>query len=131
MTNSHETRLRKLLNLRPDDRPQDLPKDKPWPPPIPEELAEMVTDAEQMTRNQRGGGGASVEMEASALISLVVIWRFVTRRKVGVCEPPKTDTVTAPDSLAALRKKVQEKTGRKWEEVQQANRAKLEEWLNG
>jgi hypothetical protein len=133
MTSSHEQKLRKLLNLRPDDKPADLAKDKQWPPPLPAELVSMVDDHERMTRNHRGGrDGVSVEIQWSELIVLAVCWRAMQRTgAAGVTKPPAQDSVTAPDSLAALRKRVQEKTGKSWDELMQANRSKLEAMLNG
>jgi len=133
MISSHEEKLRKLLNLRSDDRPSTLAKDAPWPPAIPADLAEIVSDAEQLTRNHRGNRqGVSVELTWDSLICLVAMYRSQHReKKAGVCAPPATDAVKADEGIMALRKKVQEKTGKKWEELMQANRAKLEEWLNG
>uniref|UniRef100_A0A6M3KEC0 Uncharacterized protein n=1 Tax=viral metagenome TaxID=1070528 RepID=A0A6M3KEC0_9ZZZZ len=135
MISSHETKLRKLLNLRPDDKPKDHPADKPWPPPLPEGLAAMVDDHEQLTRNHRGGRpGISVEIGWAELITLVACWRRIERlEKSGTAAPPQADTVTAPNSLMALRTKVHKKHPDKdWDkEIMRANREQLEAMLNG
>ena len=135
MIQSHEQRIRKMLNLRPDDKPRDLPKDAPWPPPIPERIVRMVDDNEQLTRNQRGGSGMSVEIETTALVNVVVVARELDRMgQTGVAKPPAApaaDYATADKGIMALRKKVQDKTGKDFEELKQANREQLEAMLNG
>lgn len=130
MTSSHEQKIRKMLNLRPDDKPMGWDKD--WPPPIPARVMRVVDRAEQYTRNQRGGHGASVEMENGSLVNLVAMaLELDTVGTTGIAQPPKVDLAEAELGIMALRKKVQEKTGAKWEEVMKCNKPKLQEMLNG